>query len=51
LPVTTTVRQPVNPPNLDDFYCDLRPYDFTIAYQMLGAVSETADVVQEASYG
>ena len=38
----------MNLPDLDDLYRDLRAYGFTIAYRMLGSVSEAEDVVQEA---
>src|ERR687894_2041736 len=31
-----------------EFYAELRPRAFAIAYQMLGSVSEAEDVVQEA---
>jgi RNA polymerase sigma-70 factor (TIGR02957 family) len=39
---------PVNIPDLEDLYRDLRPFGFAIAYRMLGSVSEAEDVVQEA---
>jgi DNA-directed RNA polymerase specialized sigma24 family protein len=42
---TTTVGHAMNLPDLDDLYRDLRPYGFTIAYRMLGRVSDTEDVV------
>jgi RNA polymerase sigma-70 factor (ECF subfamily) len=34
--------------DLDEVYRDLRPYAFSIAYRMLGSVSDAEDVVQEA---
>ena len=34
--------------DLADAYLDLRPLLFSIAYRMLGSVSEAEDIVQEA---
>lgn len=38
----------MNDVELADLYRDLRPYAFSIAYRMLGSVSEAEDVVQDA---
>ena len=35
-------------PEIEDLYADLRPLLFSIAYRMLGSVSEAEDMVQEA---
>jgi DNA-directed RNA polymerase specialized sigma24 family protein len=34
--------------DLNQIYCDLRPYAFAIAYRILGSVSEAEDVVHDA---
>jgi RNA polymerase sigma-70 factor (ECF subfamily) len=38
----------VNDVELGELYRDLKPYAFSIAYRMLGSVSEAEDVVQDA---
>ena len=38
----------MNEDELADLYRDLKPYAFSIAYRMLGSVSEAEDVVQDA---
>jgi RNA polymerase sigma-70 factor (ECF subfamily) len=38
----------MNDDELADLYRELRPYAFSIAYRMLGSVSEAEDVVQDA---
>ena len=38
----------MNEDELADLYRDLKPYAFSIAYRMLGSVSEAEDIVQDA---
>ncbi|MBD0292055.1 MAG: hypothetical protein ICV70_00575 [Jiangellaceae bacterium] len=41
-------RMPADPGELDGVYATLRPLLLSIAYEMVGAIGEAEDIVQEA---